>query len=404
MRVTADLRLKQSLALTTDMRMAISTLSMSGEEISELIQQEMAKNPSLQEFSEPSSFVSHESAFEIALKTTTEVKDFRELLWQEAQLLRLNVFELKIAYALIFSLDDRGLLPDKDEIYQIIIDDLGVFSEWIESVRTRLMALEPVGCCAKDVEEFLLFQLSHRCQYPHDEFESFLKNKKTLTRADIQKLKSDPKLYELKNLLRSPISFAALPLAIEILVENISGKLKVCLLKRASHGLRVVSCGLKDHEKQAHFLIKALRFRENNLLKVAEAIIFYQEAWFLGLGEIRPLSLHDVASISGLHESSISRLTRGKYLSCTKGSFELKYFFSQNALSIDGECSSKAIKEKIRKIIEQENRQKPLSDEQIAKSLKLARMPIARRTVTKYRESLKLPRAKDRFIPDQRSW
>lgn len=403
MRVTADLGLKQSLALTTDMRMAISMLAMSKEELFELIQQEMAKNPSLQEFSDSPSFVSNESAYD-ALKTVAEIKDFRELLWREAQLLRLNAFELKIAYALIFSLDDRGLLPDKDEIYQLIIDDLGVFSDWIESVRLRLMALDPTGCGAKDVEEFLLFQLKNHCQYPHDEFESFLKNKKTLTRADIQKLKSDPKLYELKNLLRSPISFAALPLAIEILVENISGKLKVSLLKRESHGLRVVPCGLRDHEKQAHFLLKALRFRENNLLKVAQAIVFYQQAWFLDLGVLRPLSLHDIASISGLHESSISRLTRGKYLSCIKGSFELKYFFSQNALSAENECSSTAIKEKIRKIIEQENRQKPLSDEQIAKSLKLAHMPIARRTVTKYRESLKLPRAKDRFIPDQRSW
>lgn len=403
MRVSTDLSLRQTLSITTDMRLAIDMLAMSNEEILEQLLKEQAENAALEEFSYQPSNILSDAAFDVALKTKATFEDFRTQLWQQAQLMKLGHFELKIAYFLINSLNDRGLLPDHQEVYQLITDELGVFKEWIDLVRLRLMALEPQGCGAFDIKEYLLFKLKN-CTFAHEELKALLlaaKNK--FIPADIMRIKSDPQLDELKGFCTSPVNdFAVATISIDILVEKNGQNLRVCLLNRPSNRffVRPKAESLKDQHRRAHFLLKALRFREDNLLKVSSAIVMHQQQWFLEKGPLKPLSLKDVAEEVGLHESSISRLSRQKYLSCAQGTFELNHFFNQKALINDqgDECSPFAIKDQIRLLINRENKERPLSDQQIHKALLLADMPIARRTVTKYRESLKLPSAKERRV------
>lgn len=403
MRINTDLSLKQSLSLTTDMRLAIEILSMSSAEILELIDEELAKNPGLEECHYNSPFIASENAFDV-LETTAEELDFRAQLWQLAKLEKFNYYELNIAYYLIYSLDERGFLPDQEEVYQLIIDELDVFPEWVDSVRFRIMGFGPGGFAAKDLEESLLFQLKNYCQFAHPDFLRLLKDPhKKIFQADIHKIREDRHLDELKALSIYPSnSFKSDKehIHIDILVEKNGQTLQLRLLRRASSRLLVVpkNFSIKSNYQRAHFLLRALRFREDSLLKVARAIVDHQHAWFLGLGPLLPLSLYTIADICGLHESSISRLTRNKYLSCAKGTFELKHFFSQAALVNDHgeECSTLAIKDKIRLLIHGENKNQPLTDQQIQKALIVANMPIARRTVTKYRESLKLPIAAQR--------
>jgi RNA polymerase sigma-54 factor len=112
---------------------------------------------------------------------------------------------------------------------------------------------------------------------------------------------------------------------------------------------------------------------------------------------LQPLTLQDVAREIGMHESTVSRVTNGKYVQTPRGVFELKFFFSSGLGTADGDdISSKAAKEKISRLIDQENKRKPLSDQKIADALKAEGVDIARRTVAKYREQLGMPSARMR--------
>ncbi len=123
-----------------------------------------------------------------------------------------------------------------------------------------------------------------------------------------------------------------------------------------------------------------------------ESIIKHQGGFFeRGVQHLRPLNLRDVADDIGMHESTVSRVTSNKYAHTPQGIFELKYFFNSSISRIEGEAvASESVKEKIRRIISAEDSRRPLSDQRIAQMLKAANIDIARRTVTKYRESMNI--------------
>ena len=145
--------------------------------------------------------------------------------------------------------------------------------------------------------------------------------------------------------------------------------------------------------QEAKWLVKNIQQRFDTILKVSEAIVERQQAFFEhGEVAMRPLILRDIADELGLHESTVSRVTTQKYLLCPRGLFELKYFFG-SALETDsgGECSATAIKAHIRRMIDGENPAKPLSDSAIADELGKQGIQVARRTVAKYREAMQIP-------------
>ena len=148
---------------------------------------------------------------------------------------------------------------------------------------------------------------------------------------------------------------------------------------------------LSEQLAGANWLVRALDQRQRTIVKVASEIVRQQEGFFLhGVAHMRPLTLRQVAEAIGMHESTVSRVTSNKYLSCARGLFELKYFFSSGIAATDGDgaVSAEAIKSRIRALIEAEDAKAILSDETIAQKLAAEGHAVARRTVVKYREAM----------------
>jgi RNA polymerase sigma-54 factor len=147
---------------------------------------------------------------------------------------------------------------------------------------------------------------------------------------------------------------------------------------------------VEDRLRSAIWLIKSVHQRQRTLYRVTDSIVKFQKEFLdHGLPQLRPLSLRDVAEDIGMHESTVSRVTTNKYVQTPQGLFELKFFFHSGIATGRGEMvSSISVKKMIQDLVAQENLQKPLSDQEITRSLKQSGLSIARRTVAKYREEL----------------
>ncbi len=149
---------------------------------------------------------------------------------------------------------------------------------------------------------------------------------------------------------------------------------------------------LREKLRLATELIKSLDQRNRTIYKVSECIVRFQEDFFeKGIKFLKPLNLKDVASYVSMHESTISRVTSSKYLACNHGVFSFRFFFSSAIKSENGTISSTSVKDLIKELISGEEPRTPLSDQMIADLLKKRNIDIARRTVAKYREELKIP-------------
>jgi RNA polymerase sigma-54 factor len=142
--------------------------------------------------------------------------------------------------------------------------------------------------------------------------------------------------------------------------------------------------------RAAKFLIESIYKRQRTISRVMDAILRRQTAFFEdGTESLLPMVLADIADEIGVHESTVSRATTNKYVQCPHGIFELKFFFNAGIKRTNGdELASEAVKQKIRKLIADENQQKPYSDSALARLLKNDNIKIARRTVAKYREAM----------------
>jgi len=148
---------------------------------------------------------------------------------------------------------------------------------------------------------------------------------------------------------------------------------------------------LEDKLRSAIWLLKSLDQRNKTIYRVTESILNFQRDFFdKGVNVLKPLNLKDIASELNLHESTISRVTSHKYLSCPRGIYSFKYFFSNAITSDAGELSSTSVKEMIKKIISEEDQSNPLSDMRIVDIFKSKNITIARRTIAKYRDELKI--------------
>jgi RNA polymerase sigma-54 factor len=146
--------------------------------------------------------------------------------------------------------------------------------------------------------------------------------------------------------------------------------------------------------QSATWLVRALDQRAKTILKVATEIVRQQDAFFAhGVRYLRPLNLKTVAEAISMHESTVSRVTANKYLAANRGIFEMKYFFTSAIAAADGgdSHSAEAVRDRIRQLIEAENPQAILSDDTIVDELRRAGIDIARRTVAKYREAMRIP-------------
>ena len=144
--------------------------------------------------------------------------------------------------------------------------------------------------------------------------------------------------------------------------------------------------------QEARWLIKNVQQRFDTILRVSQAIIDRQRHFFEhGEVAMRPMVLREIAETLGLHESTISRVTTQKYMATPRGTYELKYFFGSHvSTETGGACSATAIRALIKQLVSAENARKPLSDSQISQMLDEQGIQVARRTVAKYRDALKI--------------
>ncbi len=352
--------------------------------------------------------------------TLTEQPDlYDHLMWQ----LHMSVSDeltLEIGDAIIQNLDADGLLRASVEE----IANLGPYPvEEVQKAMTLIQGLDPSGVAARDLCECLRLQLrnlglegsptdvmvrehmkqlqSH--QYPEigrqmglspDEVSHHLEIIKRLDPKPGLKYSPDKSSYVI------PDVFVVKEGDDYKIVLNDDGLPKLRISPTYKRMLDVKEVGseetrnyVKEKLRSALWLLKSVDQRQRTIYKVSESIIRHQRGFLdSGIAHLRPLVLRDVATDIGMHESTVSRVVANKYMHTPRGVYELRFFFHSGITSNMGEAiSSVTIKDKIRKMIEAEDPFRPLSDSRIAELLGSDGLPLARRTVAKYREELRIP-------------
>ena len=338
----------------------------------------------------------------------------------------LSPAETIIAGVLIDAVDDGGYLRAETSE---VAERLGCDSALVERVLGVIQGFDPVGVAARDVRECLMIQLKDQNRYD-PAIAALLDNLPLLAKRDLTSLRrlcgvDDEDLREMIAEVRglTPKPGAAFggepssPVAPDVfvreglggmwLVELNSDALPRVLMDQRYHA-QVSGQSRTDQEKtfvadclaQASWLIKSLDQRARTILKVSSEIVSQQDAFLaFGVQHLRPLNLKTVAEAIGMHESTVSRVTSNKYLATPRGVFEMKFFFTSAIASSEGgeAHSAEGVRDRIRRLIDTEAREADVhSDDAIVDLLKTAGVDIARRTVAKYREAMRIPSSVDR--------
>ncbi len=324
---------------------------------------------------------------------------------------------------LIDALDDNGYLQESlEDILSWLPPELGIDVDEMSAALALLQKFEPIGIGARSVSECLAIQIRQLPRIP------FVTRKMALAivehhlslfaQRDFNRLKKaldcdDEDLREAQVVIRqchphpgaafaNDVADSVVP---DVIVKRGKNSWHVELNQEVIPRLQLNSmyagilknnrgdATLASQLQEAKWLIKNMRQRFDTILRVAQAIVERQKNFFShGAVAMRPLVLREIADTLGLHESTISRVTTQKYMLTPHGMFELKYFFGSHiATEAGGEASSTAIRELIKQLIGAEDQKNPFSDSKIAEMLGEQGMVIARRTVAKYREALKIP-------------
>jgi RNA polymerase sigma-54 factor len=340
------------------------------------------------------------------------------LIWQ-LQLASFPAEEEVAARFIIGNLDERGYLQSSVEE---LARQSGVKIELVEAALRRVQEFDPAGVAARDLRECLLIQVRMLGIDDPLVLRILEHHLDALIKRDFRGLSRDLGV-PIEQVAAAALVIGRLeprpgrafggedPIYIvpDIYVHRVGDQFHVVLNDDGLPRLRVSalyrgvlakgSPASKDtrdyvHEKvrSAMWLIKSIHQRQRTIYKVMQSIIKYQREFFeKGINFLRPLNLRDVADDIGMHESTVSRVTTNKYAHTPQGIFELKYFFNSSISRVQGDAvASESVKERIRRLIVNEDPRRPLSDQRIAEMLRVANIDIARRTVTKYRESMNL--------------
>lgn len=358
---------------------------------------------------------------------------------------QLNTFilsddERDIAEFLVGSIDDMGYIR---RTIQDIVDDMaftqGIYTDetTVERILHLVQDLEPAGVGARDLQECLLLQLKHKTpsdsinlaiQVIEQQFDAFSKKHydKLLQKFDVNQQQLRKAIDEIEKLNPKPGgSFDGNQKMVEHIVPDftiriVDGELELLLNGRNAPELHVSkdyqemlqsykdtsekSSSQKDAVQfikqkldSAKWFIDAIKQRQETLYVTMNAIMFYQQEYFLEGEEtkLRPMILKDIADMVGLDISTVSRVANSKYVDTPYGTKLIKEFFSESMTNDQGEeVSTIEIKNILQQVISEEDKKKPLPDDQLAEILKERGYPIARRTIAKYREQLDIPVAR----------
>jgi RNA polymerase sigma-54 factor len=348
------------------------------------------------------------------------------LLWQ-LELARLNARDLAIGRAVVDAINDDGYLSEPlDVIGASLKPELDPNVTEVERVLAIVQMFDPPGVGARSVSECLMLQLEQlEAATPglatakaiaRNHLELLAERELTALRRELRT--SDEELETAVALVRAchprpgSIVSGSSP---EYVVPDVfvrrtprgwSVEINAATLPRVRLNQSYASlvgrstshASMRTQLQEARWLLKSLEIRNDTLTKVARSIV-ERQCEFLDQGEeyMRPMILRDIAEAIGMHESTVSRVTSGKYMHTPRGVFELRYFFSSQVEGSDGSgTSSTAIRAKIRKLIREEDPAAPLSDSRIAEILSGEGIPVARRTVAKYRETMGLAPSNER--------
>jgi len=331
----------------------------------------------------------------------------------------------KAGEIIIGNLDDNGYL--QSTIEEIAAAGGGSREKAIEALNL-IQQFDPPGIAARDLRECLLIQLSqlgvkgtiveiiiadHLADFERKRF-AVIARKLGISLEDlshalkvIERLEPKPGrlFYTSDNVAIIPDVFVVKHEGEYVVLLNDDGipRLKLNptyrrMLKGGNEIADEAKGYLEEKFRSAIWMIRSIEQRNRTIYKVAQSIIKYQEEFLeMGINNLKPLTLREIADDINMHESTVSRVTHNKYICTPQGIFELKYFFSSGLNTSDGNiCSSKSVRDMINKLITDENHRKPFSDQQIMEYLKGQQIEIARRTVAKYRKELKIPSASRR--------
>tara|TARA_B100000941_G_scaffold184471_1_gene132556 strand:- start:15399 stop:16763 length:1365 start_codon:yes stop_codon:yes gene_type:complete len=450
-KIKQSINLSNKVVMTQQIQVAIKLLQLNTLDLRKEIDEKLLNNPFLENESvydyqdlpqqnlsvvhKSNDFLSGSANDDYIEQTAAKNQTLREYLLWQIKMSTLNKIDQLIAYTIIECIDDSGFLTvSLDEIFVQLNKNEDINYQEIFAVLHKIQHLDPIGVGASSLCDCLLIQLEHYhkdnkkynkakniVQKLENNLETKLSNFKTFSN-EIQKIKDDDK--DVADIIISLNPKPGNIISSETFQEHITPdvittkkdgawvvevnpeinpKIKI---NKMYEGLLSDVKNKKDLEyiksnlQDAKFFLKALNNRNLTIHRVAKVIMKKQED-FLTHGEIalKPLVLRDISSILNLHESTISRSTSNKYIQTPRGVYELKYFFSSEIKTDYGKkLSSITIKEMIKKLINNEDARSPLSDSQISKSFSDNGIKVARRTITKYRESMSIPSSTDRRL------
>ncbi|MCR8644792.1 RNA polymerase factor sigma-54 [Paenibacillus sp. N1-5-1-14] len=426
MNMTYSLSQEQHIKLymTPELKQSIHILQLSSAELNAYVQERASENPLIEvewkqdPFSIKSKrFNEKYSHLDSLGSLAVHVDTLEDWIMQQLRMTSYNLAEFKAISYFAGNLNDAGYLAitveETAKALHLTYDD-------VENALAKLHTFDPAGIGGRDLQECLTIQIKRDEDAPVGALEVVTYYLSELAKGKYDKIskeldineKNMPKIldyirtlnprpglgygrHEKENIVvDAEVSFANNNLVIEMKRSTCS---KVTInreyvdLVKSAQGEEVASY-IQDQMKSAQWLIRSLEYRNDTLFKVIYAIVQEQMAFFEGEdGNLRPMNLRHLSDTLSIHESTVSRAIKNKFIDTPRGIYELKYFFSNGIQTAKGEdISSRAVKSTIRAYIHEEDKRKPLSDQIIANMLQKSGIEISRRTVAKYREEEKI--------------
>ena len=445
MKINLTSKISSRLSITPQLQNAIKLLQLSAVEINQEIQNIFESNPLIEkedlcEDFEEDNCLEHYSHYdqthiisnknslstsEVIEKTTSEEDTLQKYLLWQVQILNISDKDKSLAETIIDYVNDNGYLEKNIlEIFDDMYTKSDITIDELIAVQHLIQNLDPIGTCANGIQESLVIQLQNcnlesdiiqkSCVVINEFFQEYTKGQLKYIRKNLHLSNEDILLIDkaIKNQNPRPGNAIGTKKNYDYIIPDIKVSKKGSNWTIRSN--KIISPEIKINEKYVKFseknisdedklylksnlqeaksFIKNIAYRNDTLLSLSKCIFKKQIKFFEnGSEKLIPMNLKEIANDLSVHESTVSRLTNGKFMETPYGVFELKYFFSSSIVNNSGEdFSSQSIKQKIKKIIKSEDKSKPFSDNEIKRILLEEGVSLARRTVAKYRESLNL--------------
>ncbi|MFI3243254.1 MAG: RNA polymerase factor sigma-54 [Akkermansia sp.] len=426
--VNMEQGMRQSMIASAQMQMYMRALAANSTELEQMVTEAIASNPVLEEdrsrellpSSKGSEQVLATERHERFLNSLTAEESLSDHLRQQIQQSGLPQTVEQVALYLVDNLNDKGYFEDSPHH---LTQELGTTGDVVQAAIHAIQDLEPAGVGARDLQESLLLQLERLNEGKGIAFELIKEHWDCLIahrfgeaakRMDLEEEAIIGAARRISQLNPDPGSGFSkteqLVITADVIVERDEAQQLLVRLNQdkapqlsLSADYRSMMAEKADNAELRRYLSKcfregrelihAIEQRQQSVLEVSRAIVVRQQAFFdAGPHAIEPMKMEQIAQDTDMHVSTISRAVRNKYLRCEHGLFELRSFFTAGLSQSDGEgdIAAGAVQSRIRKLIEAEDKKKPLSDAKLEKALAAEGIQIARRTIAKYREQMKI--------------